>query len=81
MGDRKKHRNSHVASTIAEAIEAAGTSVLSFLESRARILTMEEREEHLQATVQDVLAYAGPYVEQADARNQWSAYQEYPVIP
>ena len=74
----KRERTGGVAATLEEALEAAGSRVLSHLESRAHILTVEEVEEY-HAALQiegEEFPYAGPYtLEGEDQRNYWTAYQ------
>lgn len=74
------------AATVEEAVANAGTTVLSRTGGRAADVqtvdevTQWEEENHLtgEPLAGEYRAYAGPYTDEADPRNSWTAKQEIP---
>ena len=69
--------------TLEEALEAAGSRVLTHLGSKAHKLTWDEvrdweEDNHLsgEPLEGEHRAYAGPYTDIEDGRNSWTAYQD-----
>ena len=66
--------------TIEEAIANAGSTVLSHLGSRAHKLTVDEVRQWEEDNPRPGV-YAGPYNDEADDRNSWTAFQGEPTAP
>jgi hypothetical protein len=64
--------------TVEEALEGAGSRVLSHLPSPAHKLTREEVTQFEEENPQEIIAYAGPYTDEEDQRNSWTAVQDAP---
>jgi len=58
-----------------EALAGAGSTVLAHLDSNAHKLTREEVDQHEQENPKEVLGYGGPYTDEDDQRNMWTADQ------
>jgi hypothetical protein len=73
--------------SVAEALEGAGSRVLSHLSSPVNKLTREQArlarvEAHLTGdpVEGEVRTYAGPYTDEDDHRNMWTYEQEVPEV-
>lgn len=68
--------------SVEEAIKGAGTNVLSHLGSKAHKLTFEEVRELTEAepVEGEVRTYDGPYTDEDDPRNSWTAYQDLEAV-
>lgn len=70
-------------SNVREALEGAGTTVLSHLgdaTDRAVRPTIEDVEKYLEENQPVVLGYGGPYTDPDDQRNAW-IYEQTPTPP
>src|SRR4029450_2747696 len=79
----KKEVKKENFATVEEALEGAGTTVLSHLGSDAKKISVEELEkvkEELHLTgpkaIGEYRAYAGPYTDLDDPRNGWTYVQD-----
>ena len=87
MSDETKDVKREDFANIEEAIRGAGTSVLSHLGSRAHKLSREEVQEYYEENglVGEPLegehrAYGGPYEDEEDERNSWTADQDQAAV-
>lgn len=65
-----------IYATVEEAVEDAGTTVLSRLDAAPTSITREDLKEYLKGLKPEILGYAGPYTDVADQRNVWTAAQD-----
>lgn len=70
-----ENESSAPAKTVQQAIEEAGSRVLGTISTGAHKLTRTEVQEYHEQNPQEVLAYGGPYTDEADQRNRWTADQ------